>query len=46
VAITVTPRADALVEGDESVVLTLTPDPAYGIGATNAGVIIIADGGP
>ena len=42
-AVTVTPIADNLAEGDETVVLTLAPDVAYSIGAAAGATVIIHD---
>ena len=39
----VTPLADSLVEGDETVILTLAPDAAYAIAAASSGTVIITD---
>jgi hypothetical protein len=39
----VNPIDDALIEGPETVVLTLAADPAYTIGAQNTATVIIAD---
>jgi parallel beta-helix repeat protein len=41
--ITVNPINDSLVEGSESVVLTLAADPGYAIGSPNSGTVTIAD---
>jgi hypothetical protein len=41
--ITVTPKDDKIREGDETVVLTLTPNTAYGIGSPNSATVTIAD---
>ncbi|MEW6272490.1 MAG: hypothetical protein AB1689_24700, partial [Thermodesulfobacteriota bacterium] len=42
-AVLVTPVVDALVEGDESVTLTLDPEPTYEIGSPSSGAVTIAD---
>jgi Calx-beta domain-containing protein/putative Ig domain-containing protein len=41
--ITVTPVDDALVEGSETVILTLSPDSAYTVGAPSSATVTIAD---
>jgi len=41
--ITVTPIADSLAEGDETVVVTLSANPNYGLGAANSATVTIAD---
>ena len=41
--ITITPVDDSEVEGDETVILTLTADPAYQIGSPSSGTVTIAD---
>mgnify|MGYP001085340912 CR=1 FL=1 len=41
--ITITPIDDSEVEGDETVVLTLTADPAYTIGSPSSDTVTIAD---
>ena len=41
--ILVTPFDDALVEGDETVVLTLSPDPAYAVGSPGSATVTVAD---
>jgi len=40
--IDVTPIDDALVESDETVILTLTPDPGYAAGTPSTAILIIA----
>jgi hypothetical protein len=42
-AVTVTPVNDALVEGAESVVLTINASTSYTIGAPNTATVTIAD---
>jgi hypothetical protein len=42
-SVTVTPINDTLVEGNETVVLSLSADAAYTVGSPNAGIIIISD---
>ena len=44
--ITVTPIIDGLVEGPETVVLTLAADPTYTLGAPNPATVTIADNAP
>ncbi len=44
--ITLTPIDDALVEGDETVVLTLNADPAYAAGSPDTATVTIADNDP
>ncbi|MFD0893583.1 DUF1349 domain-containing protein [Luteolibacter ambystomatis] len=41
--VTITPTVDAVAEGDETAVLTLTADAAYTLGATVNGTVTIAD---
>ncbi|MHC4716735.1 MAG: Calx-beta domain-containing protein, partial [Planctomycetota bacterium] len=41
--ITITPVDDSEVEGDETLILTLTADPAYTIGSPSSGTVTIAD---
>jgi hypothetical protein len=41
--VTITPIDDALIEGPETVILTLAADPAYTIGAQNTATATIAD---
>ncbi|HET6427131.1 MAG TPA: Calx-beta domain-containing protein, partial [Phycisphaerae bacterium] len=43
VDITITPVDDTEVEADETVILTLTADPAYTIGTPSSGTVTIAD---
>ncbi|MEO8752182.1 MAG: Calx-beta domain-containing protein, partial [Casimicrobiaceae bacterium] len=45
--LTITPQADALIEGDETVIVTITASPTtYLIGAPNSATVTIADGVP
>ena len=41
--VTVTPLSDALVEGDETVILTLTDGPNYDLGSPTQATVTIAD---
>ncbi len=43
--VTVTPISDGIAEGDESAILTLSPNPAYVIGAPGSAVVFISDAG-
>ena len=43
VTLTITPIDDAAVEGDEGVLLTLTPDAAYTVGAPSTATVTITD---
>jgi hypothetical protein len=43
VSIPITPLADALAEGPETVIVTLTADPAYVVGAADTATVTIAD---
>ncbi|MHC4716266.1 MAG: Calx-beta domain-containing protein, partial [Planctomycetota bacterium] len=43
VDITITPVDDSEIEGDETVILTLTGDPAYAIGSPDSGTVTIVD---
>jgi hypothetical protein len=44
--LTVTPVDDAVVEGNETVIVTVSADPAYTIGASASATIAIADNDP
>ncbi|MDB6172106.1 MAG: hypothetical protein JWL59_1417 [Chthoniobacteraceae bacterium] len=41
--VTITPMADALLESNESVILSLTPDAAYDLGAPTTAAVLISD---
>lgn len=41
--VNITPAADSLAEGDESVVITLDPHPTYVIGVSNSASLVLVD---
>lgn len=41
--LTIYPVDDAIVEGSETVILTIASDPAYVVGSQNSGTVVIAD---
>jgi hypothetical protein len=43
VVVRVTPIDDSLVEGPETVILTISPDPAYTVGTASSATVTIAD---
>jgi hypothetical protein len=44
VEVVITPIADALVEGSETVILAINPNPAFIIGSPGTATVTIADG--